>query len=103
MSIQQHDKSDYRNENIEQTMRRYEIERLWKREMDVREAELMGWVSQRFMNRFIYTADCRFLNTALKLNDRLRRDFKETQYIRVLEEKEWDCFQMLARRAGLEP
>lgn len=103
MSIQQYDKSDTGYESIEKTMRRYEIGRLWKREMDARGAELMGWLSQRLMNRFIHTADCRFLNTALKLNDRLRQDFTEAQFIKVLEEKELDCFQMLTRRAGLEP
>ncbi|NEQ82108.1 MAG: hypothetical protein F6K26_18190 [Moorea sp. SIO2I5] len=70
---------------LEKSMRRVEIRKLWKGEnSDISLPEMLS-LSLRFMAHAMESHDYRFLNTALKLNDRLREEYSGTNQLREIE------------------
>lgn len=86
---------------LEKFMRRVEIRKLWKGEnSDISLPEMLS-LSLRFMAHGMESHDYRFLNTALKLNDRLREEYSGTNQLREIEELESHCLETLQKRLGV--
>ncbi len=87
--------------DVEKSMRRVEIKKPWKREKsEISPSEMLA-LSLDFMAHAMETNDYRFLNTALKLNDRLRKEDLETNQLMKIEEREHHCLETLKKRLGL--
>lgn len=89
-------------EELEQWMRRIEIGRLWKPDKTSLSIEQMITLSHRFMDHAMRSKDYRFLNTALKLNDRLRKELKDKTVLNEIEEQERKCLTAIEERLGLK-
>lgn len=86
---------------LEKSMRRVEIKKLWKQEhSDISLSEMLS-LSLKFMDYAMESHDYRFLNTALKLNDCLREAYLGTNQLRKIEELEGHCLETLQRRLGI--
>ncbi len=84
---------------LEKSMRSVEIRKLWRREnSDISIPEML---SLSFMDHAMESYDYRFLNTALKLNDRLREEYLKENQLREIEEREHDCLETLKKRLGI--
>ncbi len=88
-------------EELEKWMQRIEIGRLWKPDKTSLPAQQMATLSQLFMDHAMHSKDYRFLNTALKLNDRLRDEEMDEAVLARIEEQERKCLTTLEERLGL--
>ena len=87
-------------EELERWMQRIEIRRMWKCETPELSSQEMAELSKRFMHYALETCDYRFLNTALKLGDRLREMLPEAD-MEELNRLEQQALNELRRRLGL--
>ena len=70
---------------LEKSMRRVEIRKLWKQgNSEISLPEMLS-LSLNFMAHAIESYDDRFLNTALKLNDRFREEYPIEKELREIE------------------
>lgn len=86
---------------LEKSMRRVEIKKLWSRKNSDISAREMLSLSISFMAHALESHDYRFLNTALKLNDRLREEYPEERELKEIEEQEHHCLTTLKKRLGI--
>ncbi|NEQ66978.1 MAG: hypothetical protein F6K21_16025 [Symploca sp. SIO2D2] len=86
---------------LEKSMRRVEIRKLWRRgNYDISISEILS-LSIKFMTHAMESHDYRFLNTALKLNDRLREEYPKENKLKEIEELEHHCLETLQKRLGI--
>jgi hypothetical protein len=86
-------------EELERAMRRVEAKKLWLLENHSISVDEMMRLSCAFMDYAMHNKDYRFLNTALKINDRLREEMAER--LSEIEKREHDCLETLKKRLGL--
>ncbi len=82
-------------------MRRVEIKKLWKRENSDLSASEMLSLSLSFMTHAMESNDYRFLNTALKLNDKLREEYPNEKKLKEIQELEDHCLVTVQKRLGI--
>nr|VFK30946.1 MAG: hypothetical protein BECKMB1821I_GA0114274_101927 [Candidatus Kentron sp. MB]VFK30959.1 MAG: hypothetical protein BECKMB1821G_GA0114241_10742 [Candidatus Kentron sp. MB]VFK76803.1 MAG: hypothetical protein BECKMB1821H_GA0114242_10762 [Candidatus Kentron sp. MB] len=81
-------------------MRKIEARRLWLPGNSSMSMDEMIRLSFVFMDYAMHSRDYRFLNTALKINDRLRKERKIADNMEI-EGRERDCLEILKKRLGL--
>ena len=87
---------------LEKYMRRIEVKKLWKQKNPSISLSEMSSLSLNFMAHAMESADYRFLNTALKINDRLRENIHQTTKIKEIDQYEHHCIETIKKRLGLK-
>ncbi len=86
---------------LEKSMRRVEIKKLWQlKNSGICLSEMLK-LSFSFMAHAMESCDYRFLNTALKLNDRLRSEYPSIKELPKIEEYECYCLETVKNRLGI--
>lgn len=86
---------------LEKAMRRVEVKKLWQvGNASITVDDIMR-LTHAFMDITMQSEDYRYLNAALKLNDRLREEFKEIVELAEIEQKEKECLLTVKKRLGL--
>ena len=86
---------------LEKSMRLVEVRKLWQPGNASLALEEACQLSLAFMDYALHSGDYRFLNAALKLNDRLREELQADETLWEIEKRESDCLETLKKRLGL--
>lgn len=89
------------DDELNRWMRRIEIQRLWQHLGDRLPPAQAMELSAAFMRYSSSSGDLRFLNTALKLNDELRKSGVDSKGLAELEVQERQCLRAVEHQMGL--
>ena len=88
---------EFTDKNLEKWMRRIECRKLWGKYIIVLSVDQMISLSNALMTYASNTRDYRFLNAALKLNDKLYDVLDNDSKIKLLKKNEYDAIEDLKK------